>query len=706
MVTSGISGVSREQLIEILKSYYEQAGKSKFFDDRLKRDEPEVHEMIFDFLNDVEKGVINIPEGERASFQELLPEDFSISSGVGPSETFIEGFNKTLEFLGFGDGFSRAEATEYLEGIYPEDWKERTDLILEDLVGPDTMTYEEWEAAQSGDRPTIEERRRGIIDEPESEKNVLTEAYEREKAYLEDPPGGGGPFGTGPTEEVADEETSVESPDDEIPDVLGPGGLDSFANDVAEWESERPEYKGHQASGAPSRRESFKPSGVTEPQYQLKAPEGAQLMYIEETGEYFLAIEGDIDDTEKDIIFVYEIPDEYNLSDITTWEGPQDITDKAFEGIAKPDEQMEAEVRNSLSPIIISTRDAFDAGFYNDDRLVTVAASISQIDELIAGDAEDIAAGFFNARKNMNSQDLHYHRLLQNDQYVAEVVAIQMMYGGTDEMDFATAEGIFRDNSTRYNDIIQEEFGDDAHREAAIMASEKLKKVNRSRYDSELSDKKANIIELAKQNGVDIPNIAVDYIADMWRKGLWSDNEVATQFSAVTDSYFEGKLDDGLKKALAGADYEKITRGEDEIQTLLDTYLPSSMHADFDMKTEAGKYRNITGYRQTLVGKLKELRKSEYDMYDEDIAWSTIVSGKRRLAENILGVQLNEGSAEQEIDPVLDHIIRLNDNGEAQGYLRNVGLERGYAKTEGELMKSMMASFGGGVVQSQSYGEA
>lgn len=99
------------------------------------------------------------------------------------------------------------------------------------------------------------------------------------------------------------------------------------------------------------------------------------------------------------------------------------------------------------------------------------------------------------------------------------------------------------------------------------------------------------------------------------------------------------------------------------------------MHADFDMKTEAGKYRNITGYRQTLVGKLKELRKSEYDMYDEDIAWSTIVSGKRRLAENILGVQLNEGSAEQEIDPVLDHIIRLNDNGEAQGYLRNVGLE-------------------------------
>ena len=429
-------------------------------------------------------------------------------------------------------------------------------------------------------------------------------------------------------------------------------------------------------------------------------------MYIEETGEYFLAIEGDIDDTEKDIIFVYDIPEEYNLSDITDWEGPQDITDRAFEGVGKSSEQMEAEVRNSLSPIIIATRDDFDAGFYNDDRLVTVAATVSQIDELIAGNAEDIAAGFFNARTNMNSQDLHYHRLLQNDHYVAEVVAIQMLYGGTDTMDFATAEGIFRENSTRYNDIILEEFGDDAHRAEAIMSSEKLKKVNRSLYDAELTDKKANLIDLAKENGVDIPNVAVDYIADMWRKGLWSDNEVTSQFASVTDSYFEGDMDEGLNKAIAGADYQKITRGEDEIQSLLDTYLPSSMHASFDMKTEAGKYRNQKGYRQKLIGKLKELRTSEYDMYDGDIAWSTIVAGKRRLAENILGVQLNEGSAEQEIDPVLDHIIRLNDNGEAQGYLRNVGLERGYAKTEGDLMKSMMGSFGGGVVSSQAYGES
>ena len=616
----------------------------------------------------------------------------------------MDNINKGLEFLGFGYGLSRAESTEYLKGIYPEDWKERTDVIIDDLVGPDMITFEDYEGIGiSGDRPTFEERKAGKKGISDSGDPFGKEPIEVDESI---PPNSWHDATTNTWRPMDEWGESPLETDKVIPDVVGPGGLDAYSEDIAQWESEKPTFTGYQASDAPQRKESFKFKGPPEPQYQLKAPEGAQLMYIEETGEYFLAIEGDIDDTEKDIIFVYDIPEEYNLSDITDWEGPQDITDRAFEGVGKSSEQMEAEVRNSLSPIIIATRDDFDAGFYNDDRLVTVAATVSQIDELIAGNAEDIAAGFFNARTNMNSQDLHYHRLLQNDHYVAEVVAIQMLYGGTDTMDFATAEGIFRENSTRYNDIILEEFGDDAHRAEAIMSSEKLKKVNRSLYDAELTDKKANLIDLAKENGVDIPNVAVDYIADMWRKGLWSDNEVTSQFASVTDSYFEGDMDEGLNKAIAGADYQKITRGEDEIQSLLDTYLPSSMHASFDMKTEAGKYRNQKGYRQKLIGKLKELRTSEYDMYDGDIAWSTIVAGKRRLAENILGVQLNEGSAEQEIDPVLDHIIRLNDNGEAQGYLRNVGLERGYAKTEGDLMKSMMGSFGGGVVSSQAYGES
>lgn len=694
--------IDKEQLVKLLEELYAESGLSEDF--QSYKDES-TYDILVLFWKDVQNGLLPpLPEELAGSFDNLQLEDFRIAPGVGDYEgtgaltTFLESVN---QLLGGGLGFeNRQEAYQAIQDIYPEGYG------LEELVGPPPLSIMEKRSegyTETEDRPSLQERKAGEKGISDSGDPFGKEPIEVDESI---PPNSWHDATTNTWRPMDEWGESPLETDKVIPDVVGPGGLDAYSEDIAQWESEKPTFTGYQASDAPQRKESFKFKGPPEPQYQLKAPEGAQLMYIEETGEYFLAIEGDIDDTEKDIIFVYDIPEEYNLSDITDWEGPQDITDRAFEGVGKSSEQMEAEVRNSLSPIIIATRDDFDAGFYNDDRLVTVAATVSQIDELIAGNAEDIAAGFFNARTNMNSQDLHYHRLLQNDHYVAEVVAIQMLYGGTDTMDFATAEGIFRENSTRYNDIILEEFGDDAHRAEAIMSSEKLKKVNRSLYDAELTDKKANLIDLAKENGVDIPNVAVDYIADMWRKGLWSDNEVTSQFASVTDSYFEGDMDEGLNKAIAGADYQKITRGEDEIQSLLDTYLPSSMHASFDMKTEAGKYRNQKGYRQKLIGKLKELRTSEYDMYDGDIAWSTIVAGKRRLAENILGVQLNEGSAEQEIDPVLDHIIRLNDNGEAQGYLRNVGLERGYAKTEGDLMKSMMGSFGGGVVSSQAYGES
>lgn len=688
--------MNKKQLLEALEKLYREAGlldKDPTYISRLYDNEWNVQHILEVFYKDIQDG--HLPKlMEDIAIGELSPEDFRISAGGNPPEKMLNFFEKTFQkaFELIHGEFSRADASDYIKSIYPEGYG------IEELVGPaaESLSERKEERQDISDdevRPTLQERRtpvdksipwvnRGISEEVEG--GGLTEDKEVPEGY-------------------GDEWEEPPKPTGEIPDVLGPGGLDAFAKDVAQWESTKPEYKGHQSSGAGA----VQFNGPPEPQYTLKATEGAQLMYIEETGEYFIALEADIEDTDKDVIFVYDIPSEYNLSDLVEgWSGPQDITDRAFEGLAKSPEQAEAEVRNSLSPIIISTRADFDAGFYNDDRLVTVATTISQIGELISGKATDITSGFFNARKTMASQGLYYHKLLQNNQYVAEVVAIQMLYGGTDEMSFADAEAIFTANSEIYQEIKKDVFGDDVAKADDIMAADKMKRVNRAKYDYELTEKKASIIDLAEVNNVEIPTIAVDYIADMWRKGLWNDVEVTAQFEAVTDSFYEGKIDDGLKKAIAGTDYQKITRGEDEIQTLLDTYLPSPLHASFDMKTEAGKYRNITGYRQTLIGNLKELRRSEYDMYDEDIAWSTIVSGKRRLAENILGIQLNEGSAEQEIDPILDHIIRLNDNGKAQGYLRNIGLERGYQKTEGDLMKSMMGSFGGGVVSSQAYGES
>ena len=54
-------------------------------------------------------------------------------------------------------------------------------------------------------------------------------------------------------------------------------------------------------------------------------------------------------------------------------------------------------------------------------------------------------------------------------------------------------------------------------------------------------------------------------------------------------------------------DDRQISTKETEVQNLLDEYLPEYMHTQFDVKVEAGKLRNIGGYKNFLW--------EEYDLY-------------------------------------------------------------------------------------------
>jgi hypothetical protein len=84
-------------------------------------------------------------------------------------------------------------------------------------------------------------------------------------------------------------------------------------------------------------------------------------------------------------------------------------------------------------------------------------------------------------------------------------------------------------------------------------------------------------------------------------------------------------------------------------------------------------------------------------MYDEDIAWSTILSSKQASAKNILGVDLKSD------DALLDEIIKMNDVSKEQQRLREYGLANGMQKTKDDLAKSIMSSFGSGIIPQQSF---
>ena len=63
-------------------------------------------------------------------------------------------------------------------------------------------------------------------------------------------------------------------------------------------------------------------------------------------------------------------------------------------------------------------------------------------------------------------------------------------------------------------------------------------------------------------------------------------------------------------------------------------------------------------------------------MYDENIAWSTIVSSKQQMAKGVLGQDIKPD------DPLLDKLVRMNDVSKELEELRGYGLNTGNQKVK------------------------
>jgi len=197
--------------------------------------------------------------------------------------------------------------------------------------------------------------------------------------------------------------------------------------------------------------------------------------------------------------------------------------------------------------------------------------------------------------------------------------------------------------------------------------------------------------------GQEIPETVLDYLATQTNRGWFTAEEAITQINGIYDSYANITLDTGVLNALEGITVEGTKTGEEDVQDLLDKWLPEHLHSYFNKAEEAGKIRNNSLARGDLINRLQKHRFKFYDMYDEDIPWATILSSKQSSAKNILGVDLSSN------DPLLDEIIKMNDVSKEQQRLREYGLSNGMQKTKNDLALSIMQSFGTGVVPQQSF---
>ena len=396
--------------------------------------------------------------------------------------------------------------------------------------------------------------------------------------------------------------------------------------------------------------------------------EGYEIIYV--TGEgYKLAV--DLGET----VYVIDLPDNYVLSDISN-------TPNRGEDAKHTDaEEVEARENAGLRPDL--SLDNFNSGF-GEGTIVSVPIEIVDMPE--GSDAAGIARNFVESINR--SRNRITSTLLNDDRYVSLLTAELIANGG--DMAAALTNVVTLD---AYGDILE-----DLGYTQAMIDGERLEFTDTLQWEKNYQ----NYYDLFKRTaltsyGQELPETVVDYLATQTNRGWFTAEEAITQINGIYDSYANITLDTGVLNALEGITIESTKTGESDVQDILDKWLPEHLHTYFDIAEEAGLIRNNSLARGDLIKRAQKLRFKFYDMYDEDIAWSSIVGAKTQSAKNILGVDLSSD------DAVLDTIIKMNDKGEEEEYLRKTGIERGYKKTKQDLTLSMIGAFGDNIVRGQSF---
>ena len=191
-------------------------------------------------------------------------------------------------------------------------------------------------------------------------------------------------------------------------------------------------------------------------------------------------------------------------------------------------------------------------------------------------------------------------------------------------------------------------------------------------FQSDYLDNYESLNAIVEQNGAEVPDDVLRYIANEWNYGRMSKTKAIQQITKVIDPYTSYTLNQGVKNVLEGKQVSTVKTDEDTVKDLMKKWLPKSdWLSNEDIAEEAGKIRNNSNYKAQLIEKFKDKRYTTYSMYDRETSWENILSSKQAVIKQIWGQDLQEGN------PVLDTIIQMNDTAKEKSFLRKKGLEDG-----------------------------
>jgi len=182
----------------------------------------------------------------------------------------------------------------------------------------------------------------------------------------------------------------------------------------------------------------------------------------------------------------------------------------------------------------------------------------------------------------------------------------------------------------------------------------------------------------------------INYIADQWTKGIWTDVDRNIQIGLMADPEKQGDRDQGLLNL--GKDHTTTTDKIRFVETEARRWLGPTFGSwtEDQISSWAAKLRNDPNAADALQSELSRQRLSVMPAYENaDLTYEDIATPWRNYVTNAWG------QAPVETDGFFQRILQMNDAGEASAALRSEGLDRGIKRVEDDLVSSFQGSFGG-----------
>ena len=405
-------------------------------------------------------------------------------------------------------------------------------------------------------------------------------------------------------------------------------------------------------------------------------PENATIVEVEGTGKYYIRVD------RGGVSFFFD-PGDKNITeliaDTTGLKDPMALSQLAKDNTETIDEL------------------SFEQQFLDDDFLVFVGDYDS---------ANENWTDILNNVKNITERETWWGNKEFRDEY------IRVYELATDD------DGVF-DRTTFFENLkTNDTIGTSLGTNRAFFNRTVDERLDPDQYGMDLDTYVGSVQAIAIEAGVPLEDIkdktelndSLKLVANNLNNGVYGDpntkaavSKASQQVIALVNPAFRKAnggiytLDNDILKASKGMSTVSITTKHNEVEELLNQFLPQSMWGDIDVSKEASKLQMEPNYKYELQEKLKDKRFAQFNMYDRDISWSTILNNKKGSIKAAWGIDVKWDN------PVLNDIISMNDTTKEGEYLRGKGMELGIDKVKNDFALASASAYGDGVIKSQNF---